>query len=552
MTDDAQLREQTRSTIVSEKRKDNRVSLVLWMVSADQILSPWWSETRDRQLRAFWKKVDPLAGAVYALVSKMATIPFKIVPKDYAVQAHHDQAERFAAMIQYGSEFGQGWEVFFSKWIQDLLTQDKGAFAEILGDGDPVGPIQGMPYGINHLDAARCVRTSNPEFPVVYYDSDKAFRLHYTRVAFASIQPSPNVDMNGTGFCALSKAVNVAQSLYDVLVYKQEKLGSRPTRSILLGKGGLDADDIAEAFAMANETMDNRLLSQFSQNVVIGDASHPDAELDMIDLASLPDGFDYQTDMMIGMALIALAFGVDARELFPMMGVGATRADALVQHLKARTKGIGHLLTIAENTFSPKLLPPTLEWQFDYTDDAQDRQVAEIRKIRSERWDIDLKNYATDERTVREQMVESGDLSTEQFERLELKDGRLEDGTPLLSLFYDPEFKSILDLTIPNPLDVANNDPELIKPVISQKRDELIQGLGMVKNYRQRRMINQALFALDYLESQYESVKMASIRETATTDTTASEGETPNAPESPNESSEEIDGTDSSIDDNEV
>jgi len=520
------IRESIKRTIISEKKTDSRISLVLWMAGTSEVLSPWWSSYRDRQLRDFWKKVDPLFGAVYALTSKIATIPFKIIPKDYSVRTHQEQSEKFDDMIQFGTEFGAGWTVFISKWIEDLLTQDNGAFAEILGDGDPTGPIQGMPYGFNHLDAARCNRTSNPEFPVIYDDKEKLYRLHYTRVAFNSIQPSPMVEMNNVGFCAISKCLNVAQSLLDVMVYKQEKLGSRPTRSILLGKGGLDADTIAEAFAMAGEVMDNRVLSRYSQSVVLGDASHPEASLDIIDLASIPDGFDYQNDMMIGMALISLAFGVDARELFPMMGVGATRADALVQHLKARTKGIGHILDIVEKTFSPKVLPPSLEWVFDYSDDAQDRQVAEIRKIRSEKHVLDLNSEIVDERTAREQMLQDGDLTEEQFERLELQSGRLEDGTSVLSLFFDPDYADMLSMGIPNPLDVVGNDPELIKPIISQKRDELIQGLGLIKNYRQRRQIDVALKALEYLESLYVSKTMDAIRETPQEDDPDEEEET--------------------------
>jgi len=519
------IRQSAKRTIISEKREDSRISLVLWMAGTSDVLSPWWSSYRDRQLRDFWKSIDPLSGAVYALESKIATIPFKIVPKDYSVRAHQEQAERFETMIEFGSEFGAGWSTFVSKWIEDILTQDNGAFAEILGDGDPTGPIKGMPFGINHLDSARCNRTSNPEFPVIYDDKKKMYRLHYTRVAFSSVQPSPMVEMNNVGFCAISKCLNISQSLLDVLVYKQEKLGSRPTRSVLIGKGGLDADTIAEAFAMAGEVMDNRVLSRYSQSVVLGDAAHPEAALDIIDLASLPDGFDYQTDMMIGMALISLAFGVDARELFPMMGVGATRADALVQHLKARTKGIGHLLNIVEKTFAPKVLPPTLDWVFDYTDDAQDRQVAEIKKIRSVRHTSDLNSGVLDERTAREQMLADGDLTEEQFERLELQSGRLEDGTSILSLFFDPDYSDMLSMSIPNPLDVEGNDPELIKPIISQKRDELIQGLGLIKNYRQRHLIDVALMALEFLESLYVSKTMDLIRETPSEDDEEEDGD---------------------------
>ena len=538
------LEQVVKRTIISERREDvsRGVAVVMWMASAQGVVAPWWSHYRDRQLRAFWKSVDPLAGAVYALVSRMATIPFHIEPTDYTIAAYLEQASRFETMLLQNAEFGKGWEVFISKWVEDLLTQDNGAFAEIVGDGDPNGPIVGMPYSVSHLDASRCDRTSNPEYPVIYNDKATGkHRLHYTRCAFASLQPSPIVDMNDVGFCAISKCLLVSQGILDALVYKGEKLGSRPTRSILIGQGGLDADVIRDAFAIASETMDNRNLSRFSQAVVMGDTAHPQADLKMVDLASVPDGFDWTQDMTIAMATIALAFGVDARELFPMIGEGSTRADALIQHLKARVKGIGHLLQTIEQTFGPKILPPSLSWEFDYTDDAQDRQAAEIKKIRSEYHQIDLTlTGSVDERTVREQMVADGDITQQQFERLEMKDGRLSDGTSILQLFYDPDYKAMLKMPVPDPLDTEGNDPEAMKAVIRTKGEELLKALGIVTNYRQREMIETAWYAIDFLRQQYESVKMAKISAMAETEPAVEGEEMPEDETVPNENNEEV------------
>jgi hypothetical protein len=281
----------------------------------------------------------------------------------------------------------------------------------------------------------------------------------------------------------------------------------------MLTSGGLDPDDVRTAFRIASETMDSELLSRYSRSVVIGDGGLPDAALESIDLSSLPDGFNEQEATVLGMATIALAFGVDARELWPMTGVGATRADALVQHLKAQQKGIGNLLAITEKAVGRKVLPDTLDLIFDYQDDAQDRQVAEIRKIRSERHEIDIKNLLLDERTAREQMLESGDITQAQFERLELKDGRLEDGTSILQLFHADEFQRMLNLGIPDPLDTDLNDVELMRPLIAEKRAELIQGLGKLTNFRSRREIHMALEALNALESEYEKGQMADLRD---------------------------------------
>lgn len=507
MSDDPKLAIQR--TIQSQVRDDTtRTSLVLWLASGSEVLPSWWSKRRDQEMRKFWKSVDMLAGAVYALESKMATIPFHIEPQDYTIRAHLDQADRFDYMLQHASEWGHGWSAFYGKWTQDLITQDNGAFAEIIGDGDPAGPILGMPYAICSLDSGRCDRTSNPEFPVVYTALDgKRYKLHYTRVAFASLQPSPIAEMHDVGFCSVSKCLNIAQNLLDILVYNQEKLGSRPSRALMVASGGLDATDVQTAFTLAAESMDNKNLSRFSKTVVVGDATAPEGKLEMHDLASLPDGFSYETSMSLGMAAIALAFGVDARELWPMTSTGSTRADALIQHLKAQTKGIGHLLAIAEQAIFSKILPATLIAEFDYTDDAQDRQQAEIKGLRSTRHQVDLLSKAVDERTVREQMLSDEDLSQSQFEALELEAGRLDDGSPVLQVFFDPDYAAILNMGIADPLDSEANDKKLILPIIQDKRKELIMALGQVRNVRPRNQLMTALGALKALEEWYDAVK---------------------------------------------
>jgi len=496
-----------RETVQSRVRADaeNRLGLLLWLSTAGELIPPWWSTRRDQELRRFYKRVDYLAGAVYALVSHMTTIPWQIVPYDLSIMSHQVQADRFENILLDGAEFGRGWTTFFSKWITDLLTQDNGAFAEVIGEGDPVGPIVGAPISVASLDSARCTRTSNAEFPVIYQDTDGTrYKMHYTRCAFASLDPSPIAEMNDVGLCAVSKCLNVAQNLYDMTIYKQEKLGSRPARGLMVTKGGLDPEHVREAIQLANETQDNQGLSRYSKTIVVGDAGLKEADLSLIDLASMPDGFNEQDTVSLGMAAIALAFGVDARELWPMTGTGATRADALIQHLKARQKGIGQLIELSERVIGAKFLPPHLRLVFDYSDDAQDRQVAEIRKVRADAHDIGLANESVSQRVVREQMLQVGDLTQEQFNDLERNDGRLEDGSPILSLFFDDQYVEMLAMGIPNPVDVEGNDASTMEVLISQKRAELTQALGMLSNYRQRDAVLNGLAAVDALERLYE------------------------------------------------
>lgn len=507
-------------TVQSRADEDNalRQNVVLILSRAGQLISPWWSRARDTELRRFWKQVDHLSGAVYTFESRLSTIPFKIIPKDATVRAHWKLAAEFQNLLENEAEFGEGWNAFYEPWVEDLITQDNGCFAEIVGPGDVEGPIEGMPTGIAHLDSGQCTRTGNVEFPVLYQDPDGSLhKLHWTRVIYSSQMPSPNERMYKVGFCAVSRCINVAQNILDILTYKQEKLGSRPARGMMITQGGIDPDDIREALALANESLDNQSLSRYSKTAVVGHADMPDAAVQLVDLASLPDGFDEQESITLGMAAIALAFGVDARELFPGMQAAATRADALISHIKQRGKGLGQVIQMTERKFEAKLLPETLEMVFDFQDDAQDAQRAEIQLRRSERHDLDLKSQLVDERTAREQMVADGDLTKEQFERLEMIDGRLPDGDPVLTLFFRADTRDDLDLGVDDPLAVKVNDPIKMLDAITLKRNELLLE-GVSAPPTRKALIRLMIGALDDLEKMYGglSAEMATLPRTPT------------------------------------
>lgn len=498
--------ELARQQSVQSRATDEEVlqrNLVLVLSKAGNLMPPWWSRTRDIELRRFWKTVDHLAGAVATFESRMSTIPFKILPKDGTIQSHAKLALDFQEMLMEESEFGEGWNSFYEPFVQDYITQDNGGFAEITGPGDLEGPIKGMPTGVAHLDAGRCIRTGNIDFPVMWLDpKGDLHKLHFTRVIFVSSQPSPDIFMNKVGLCAVSRCINVSQNLLDILTYKQEKLGSRPTRGMMVTGGGLDPDDVREAMGIVSETLDNQSLSRYSKTAVVGHADLPDASLDITDLGGLPDGFDERESITLGMSAIALAFGVDARELFPSSGVGATRADALISHLKQRGKGFGQLLQLTERQFGAKVLPPSLMMKFDFQDDAQDAQRAEINSTRSNYHSTYLGAEILDERTIREQMVADGDITVEQFEKLELDSGRTPQGDSVLVLFFDKNFADELDIGIENVLDVEANDPQDVLSKITEKRSEFLEDLSSASPIR-RANLRQMIGALQELEVMY-------------------------------------------------
>jgi len=467
--------EQSLANTVSKPLSDTGPGFHIfqYMVRAGLSMYPWWSAARDLQLMNFWKQVDYLSGAIYTMESKMSAIPVRVHARDQAIIEHLREADKETERLLVGSEFGNGWSTFYEKFVEALLCQDNGTFAEIIGAGRPDGPIIGRPITVRTLDPACCQRTGNPEYPVIYHEPNgKFYKLHFTRVIYKSQMESTIQQMFGVGFCAISRAINTSQTLLDILIYKQEKLGSRPRRGMLITGGGLDPEAISDAFRIVESVEDNQALSRYSKMAVVGDSSLPEAKVELIDLSSLPDGFDERTNIELGMAVIAMALGMDARELFPAIQSGTTRADALIQHLKQRGKGPGQIIQLTELLFNSKYLPPHLKLIFDFQDDEEDRQSAETKNIRSQRWGTAIKYGTLDTHTSRAQMVDVGDMERGQFERLELEDGRLPDGTgtSTLALFYsdDTGITKYLQLPIENPLDVESNTWEQIKDTVNK------------------------------------------------------------------------------------
>lgn len=480
-----------------------------FIYQSGDILPPWWSTQRDIALSAFWKQVNLLSGAMFTMTSKMTTIPFHIEPVDMAINSHFKEAAKFEKRLHDSAELGMGWGQFFAKQIQSLLGQDNGRFMEII-DMSPskLKPLLGPAISVAHLDPSRCTRTKNREYPVLYRDDEnKQHRLHWTRVAFGAQLPSERAEMLGVGLCAVSRASSYAQNVLDICKYKEEKLGSRPTRGLMLVGGGLDAERVGQALGIAQGLTDNMGLSRFSTVPIVGNSDIDNPSINLISLSSLPDGFTEKDATDIAMAAIALAFGVDARELWPGLQSGATRADALLQHIKQRGKGPGQIIIETERMFNNWYLPPYLRMVFDYQDDAQDRQRAEIDKERALKRKTDLSMKVTDERVEREIMTNTGSLTTAQFEDLELESGRLASGLPVETVFYldEPIYNEILNIPgLSDPLDIRSNDPEKALDAISKQTSVAIRIIATETRQIQQRQARESLAALQSLQRKYE------------------------------------------------
>lgn len=466
--------------------------ILTWMRAVGDIVSPWWSRKRDFELQNFARQTDQLSSAVYTVRTKITTLPFQIVPKDTSVRSQVRQAESLEQLL-HASDFGGGWESAIGKWVEDVLTTDNGGFLEVVGGGPKDGPIVGPALGLAHLDSLRCWRTSDPQYPVVYEDDGGTlYKLHFSRVITYSQMSSPRQDMHGVGFCAISRTINVGQNFSDQDIYRQESYGSRPPRKLLVGSN-ITADEIADAFRSAQVEMDNANLRRYSRTIAVG-AKSKDIRIDSINLTDAPNGYDERTSITLGMFTIALGFGVDARELWPASDVGATKADAMVQHLKARGKTIGQLLRILKWEIERKFLPTSQQFVFDDQDDEQDNLRAEINKSRSETRERDLGSEVITIRVVREKMLEDGEINDSQFESMELSDGRLPDGSSVLTLFQwdDSKMRKLLGYLDPE----TATDEEMTAQI-----RKLESQLFTARNSQERMLVEQAITALTFARS---------------------------------------------------
>lgn len=346
---------------------------------------PHWSifpGQRDAALRRLARQEPIMAGALYSMVSRIQTLEWRI-------EGGGNRRRKYAQDLLGNMGFGKGWTAEIGKVIYDLLTQDNGAFLEIMGPGNPAGERVGPPIAVAHMDSAQCWRTFDPEYPVIYANpfTGTYHKLHHTRVETMSLNTMPNELARGIGFSALSRAALAVQFMRDVSIYKREKVTGQ-TRAIGIGKG-FTRQGLLQALQARDEDGNSQGFVVFKGiPILLPPGAGPtivDMDFKLVELASLPDNFNYRDDVEIYVNTLAIAFGVDTREFWPATVTGATKADATIQHLKAQGKGIGNLIQIVERCFNWSILQSDLtgvELKFDFTDDEQDKQEAELNQIK--------------------------------------------------------------------------------------------------------------------------------------------------------------------------
>jgi hypothetical protein len=365
----------SKSFLRVHRTRDNVMGLYSMLVQAVRKgdLPPHGDPTRDLHLAEFWKREPILAGAVYSMSAKMTALSWTVI-------GNAQDAKYYAQMLSRAvSMDGYDWGAFISASAQDFYTTDRGTYWETPRNGNR---IIGEWADVGHIDALQCAMTGNSRQPI-FYLSDVTSQSRFFRpgeyIHFSSL-PSAREKHFGMGFCASSRAYRAAKLLMGLHDYDEQKLSNLPPEGVA-AVSGLTMDEFQDALELWRVSRQKAGSLTFPQVLwLLGSQPGSKVELDFTGFSQVPESFERSVVVEQYINTLALDFGVDAREFWPITSSSlGTASESEIQHMKAKGKGPGEFVSIVERKVNGEM-PDNVEFAFDTKDIAEDKQAADIAK----------------------------------------------------------------------------------------------------------------------------------------------------------------------------
>lgn len=328
------------------------------------------SRMRDTWLRSVWKLVPHLAGV-------MNSVTLIDSNRGWELTGGRNQVARYTRLL-HDAENGQGWRMYARKASLSYWATDIGAITE-LGSDTRGGPVRAL----YHVDSARCKLLSGGR--LAYYPSGGGKEQTWEPEDYfrAASMPSDDEAYNGLGFCAVSRAIEIMRLLYAVMVHDQELVSARAPRGLLLLQG-ITQDQWDESLAVRDEKLDSLERRYYAGVQVLATmgVESPDAKL--VGLSQLPQSFDAKVFNDLSMYAIALCFGYDPSEFWPVQfGSIGRGTEAEMQHEKATGKG-GMDFALATQEQLQGVLPETLQFEYEQRDDSGEMTASQVARSKLE------------------------------------------------------------------------------------------------------------------------------------------------------------------------
>lgn len=357
----------------------------------------YWSAERDYALAASVRLEAMWGSAIGKAITKQAALGWVVSDTNDS-----DLRTRRAQALLHLAEGGQGWVTFLSKHLRNYLTTDNGAFVEIVRASSAYGS---KILGLMHLDSHRCVRTGDPERPVLYRDLRGAEHLlrSYQVLMFADM-PEPSESYHGVGYCAASRAWPTIKKLAGIETYITEKVtGSRATAIQLVS--GISHKQLEAALATGDAQQQANGAVLYRGVVVVPgvDPTVPPA-VATIPLAEVPDGFDAKQERDNAYVIYANAIGIPVQDIQPLSGQGlGTGTQTIILDEASEGMGLAAWRKQFEHLINEFVLPDTTTFAFSTNDIRDQKAKADVQSTRA---------------TTRKVQIESGEITAAEAKQM--------------------------------------------------------------------------------------------------------------------------------------
>ena len=379
-------------------------SVYKWLKSEAENEPKYQSDnrTRDRWLSEAWMKEPHLAGVINSVTAIDRN-------RDWSLTGGRNVVNRYNNILR-GAEDGEGWRYFAGRAALSFYTSDLGAVTEIGRDG-PDGPARAF----FNVDPTKCMLTGNAATPLSYTPHNGKEQL-WNPADYFRTTPLPSIreEFRGLGFCAVSRAWQLVSLLLAVHEHDMEKLGARAPKGLLLLQN-IGEQQWTDAMAAREANLSKLEREYYGGVAILAQEGVDQIDAKLIALSQLPDGYDIRTVtelMMIGMAL---CFGYDPIEFWPInQGALGRGRESEIQHMKATGKGGIEFIRSFQDRLQREL-PPTLLFEFEQRDVSGELSDAQVQKAWADVFAVYYGNgtgvLSADE--VRQLMVKQGIIPAE-------------------------------------------------------------------------------------------------------------------------------------------
>lgn len=293
-------------------------------------IARYWS--RDMILRSTILHEDFWSGALAKAVTKQAAKSFDVKGRG---------AARYQEMLLGWG--GDGYVPARERGMMDFLCTNNGEFWEIVRVSNARGA---RIIGLVHLDSLCCIRTGDPQIPVVFVDLKGAYHaLKYYEVLQLVDQPDPSSASLGIGHCATERAYHQIYKLSAIEQYLREKVTGSGANVVDFVQGIAELQ-MRNSLDAARSEQQGRGAAYYQGHILVPILAQTPIDIKSINLRELPDGFDREKELDIAQLSYALALGLDPQEINPrLVGRGALGIGAQSNVLEEKQHSAGPLIT---------------------------------------------------------------------------------------------------------------------------------------------------------------------------------------------------------------